>query len=85
VVLNKGLTVWLDGARPANTCIPCSFPVNATTQPCGEPNPKNKFARKNNYQNLTKSLFIEKKNKSKEEFNKLTFAKLSLLKKNLAM
>ncbi len=27
--LNKDPIVWLDGARPANTCIPPSFPGNA--------------------------------------------------------
>jgi hypothetical protein len=28
-VLNKDPSVWLDGARPVNTCIPTSFPCTA--------------------------------------------------------
>ncbi len=32
-VLNKDLSFWIDGAWPANTCIPPSIPGNATTQP----------------------------------------------------
>ncbi len=32
-VLNKSPTVWLDGARPANTCIPSSFLGNTPVQP----------------------------------------------------
>ncbi len=32
-VPNKDPTVWLDGARPANTCIPPSFPGNLPMQP----------------------------------------------------
>jgi hypothetical protein len=43
-VLNKDLTVWLDGARPANTCIPPSFLGNVSAQPHGAPYPKNTFA-----------------------------------------
>jgi hypothetical protein len=33
-VLNMDPTVWLDGVRPANTCIPPSFWGNASTQLC---------------------------------------------------
>ncbi len=32
-VVNKDPTLWLDGARPANTCTPPSFPWNAPMQP----------------------------------------------------
>ncbi len=31
-VLSKDLTIWLVGARPANTCIPPSFPGIVPTQ-----------------------------------------------------
>jgi hypothetical protein len=44
-VLNKVPTVLLNGARPANTCIPPSFPGNAPAHPCRVPNPKSTFAR----------------------------------------
>jgi hypothetical protein len=43
-VLNKDPTVWLDGARPANTCITPSFLGNAPAQLCSVPTPKNTFA-----------------------------------------
>jgi len=39
--LNEDYSVGLDGARPANTCIPPSFPP---LQSCGVPTPKNTFA-----------------------------------------
>ncbi len=39
-VLNKDPTIWLDGARPANTCIPPSFPGNVPVQPSGAPTKK---------------------------------------------
>jgi hypothetical protein len=39
-VLSKDSTVWLDRARPANTCIPPTFLGNVPTQPCGVPTPK---------------------------------------------
>jgi hypothetical protein len=32
-VLKKGSIVWLDGARPDNTCIPLSYPGNMPMQP----------------------------------------------------
>jgi hypothetical protein len=38
-VLNKDQTIWLDGAKPANTCIPPSFLGNAPALPT----PKNTF------------------------------------------
>ncbi len=38
--LNKDPTVWLDGARPANTCIPPSFLESVLTQPRGVPTNK---------------------------------------------
>ncbi len=31
--VNSDLTVWIDGARPYNTCIPPSFPANTLAQP----------------------------------------------------
>ncbi len=44
-ILNMDPTVWLDGARHANTCIPPSFPRNAPAQQCSLLNPpKNTFA-----------------------------------------
>jgi hypothetical protein len=39
-VLSKDPTVWLDGARPANTCIPPTLWGNVPTQPRGVPTPK---------------------------------------------
>jgi len=36
-VLNKNHTVWIDGARPANTCIPPSFLGNMPAQSCTIP------------------------------------------------
>jgi hypothetical protein len=36
-VLNKYPTVWLAGDKPANTCIPLSFPVNTPFQSRGIP------------------------------------------------
>jgi hypothetical protein len=42
--LGKDPTVWLDGARPAKTCIPPSFQGNAYTEPSCIPTPKNIFA-----------------------------------------
>jgi hypothetical protein len=35
--LNKATIVWLDGARPANTCIPLSFPGNTPVHLHGIP------------------------------------------------
>jgi len=43
VIVLPDPTDWLDGARPANTCIPPSFPGNTPAQPCGIPNPKSYF------------------------------------------
>jgi hypothetical protein len=43
-VLNKDPTVLLNGARPANTCIPPSFPGNAPAHPNRVPNPKSTLA-----------------------------------------
>ncbi len=37
VILNKDPTIWLDGAIPANTCIPPSFLENAPLQLWGVP------------------------------------------------
>ncbi len=42
--LNKNLTVWLDEARLANTCIPPSFTGNAPAQLRRVPIPKITFA-----------------------------------------
>ncbi len=43
-ILNKTYIVRLDGARPANTCIPPYFPGNGPTQPHCIPNhPKSTF------------------------------------------
>jgi hypothetical protein len=41
--LNKDPTVWLDGARPVNTCIPPSFEENMPMQLQGVPRLKNTF------------------------------------------
>ncbi len=38
-VLDKDPTIWLDGARLADTCIPPSFPGNAHELPHGIPHP----------------------------------------------
>jgi hypothetical protein len=43
-VLTTHLNVWLDGARPANTCIPPSLLGNMLVQPHGVSTPKNTFA-----------------------------------------
>ncbi len=43
-VLNKGHTVWLEGAIPANTCIPPSISGNVLFQLHGIPNTKSMFA-----------------------------------------
>jgi len=43
-ILNKDITVWLDGARPAKTRIPSSFLGNAVLQPNGMTTTKNTFA-----------------------------------------
>ncbi len=43
-VLNYDSTVWLDGARPANTCIQLSFLGNMLARLCGLPTPKNMFS-----------------------------------------
>ncbi len=40
LVLNKDPTVWLDRARPANTCIPPFFLRNVPSQLCGIPTAK---------------------------------------------
>jgi hypothetical protein len=42
--LKKDPTVWLDGAKPANTCITPSFLGNVPAQLCSVPTPKNTFA-----------------------------------------
>ncbi len=59
--LNKDPTVWLDGARSANTCIQLSFPEH-TQAAAHRTHPKNGFASIKNLQNLVKSLFIKPKN-----------------------
>jgi len=43
-VLSLDPIVWLDRAIPANTCIPHSFPGNATMQPCDKLTPKDIIA-----------------------------------------
>ena len=43
-VLNQDPTVWLDGARPANTFIPPSVLGNMPTQLSSVPTPKSTFA-----------------------------------------
>jgi len=43
--LSQDPTVWLDGARPANTCIPFSFPGNMPTHLHGLSTPESMFAR----------------------------------------
>jgi hypothetical protein len=42
-VLNKDPTIWLDGARPVNTCIPPFFPGNVPAEPHSNRTPKNTF------------------------------------------
>jgi hypothetical protein len=42
-VLHQDRPVWLDGALPANTCIPTSFPKNMTLQLQGIPTLKIHF------------------------------------------
>jgi hypothetical protein len=37
IILNKDTTAWLDGARPANTCILPSFPGNVPTSNAAYP------------------------------------------------
>jgi hypothetical protein len=41
-ILNKDPTVWPDGARPANTCIPLSYPGNVPVQLNVQLNPQTK-------------------------------------------
>jgi hypothetical protein len=43
-VLNKDPTIWLDGVRPAHTCIPPFFHRNAPVQLHDIPIHKNTFA-----------------------------------------
>ncbi len=43
-VLDKDHTVWLNGARPSNNCIPPYLLGNALVQLIGIPTPKNTFA-----------------------------------------
>jgi len=43
-VINEDPSVWPDGARPANTCIPPSLPGNAPAWPRIIPNPQSTFA-----------------------------------------
>jgi hypothetical protein len=45
--LRKDLTVFLDGSRYANTCIPSSYLGNAPAKQPGIPIPKNTFANVN--------------------------------------
>ncbi len=60
VVLNKDHTVRLDGARPANICIPTSFLRNVPAQLRGIPIPKNTFASKKNFKIWSNHFFILK-------------------------
>jgi hypothetical protein len=69
-VLNKYPTVWLDEAKPANTCIPFSLLGNVPMLPCSIPASKNTFASIKHWQNLVKSIFKIKK--SEKEFDRLS-------------
>jgi hypothetical protein len=44
-VLSKDPDVWQDLARPANTCIPPTYPRNTPMQPHSIPIPKNTLSR----------------------------------------
>jgi hypothetical protein len=48
-VLSKDPTVWLDGARPANTHIPLYFPGNMPAQPCSIPTTKKYICKYKNF------------------------------------
>ncbi len=61
-VSDKDPTVWQDGARPANTCIPLSFPGNVLAQHSGIPNPKNTFASIKKFRKLRQIVFYKHKN-----------------------
>jgi hypothetical protein len=60
-VINNDPTVWLDGAEPANTCIPPSVAGNAPVQPCGIPTPKNTFESLKNIKIWSDHFLIFKK------------------------
>jgi len=78
-VLNKDLTVvWLDGVRPANTCIPPSFLGNVSAQLHGAPFPKNTFASIKNLAKFGEITFCKKNNYRKSL--KLTFGNSELIK-----
>jgi hypothetical protein len=59
--LNKNPTVWLDGARLANTCIPPSFMGSTSVQRHGIPTPQYVCKYFKNGKILLKSLLIMKK------------------------
>ncbi len=77
--LNKDPTVWLDEARPANTCIPPSLLGNTPVQLLGMSTPK-KYSCK--YEKIIKiwwnHFFIFKK--SEKEFEKLNFTNSEFVK-----
>ncbi len=58
MVLSKDPIVWLDGARPAKTCIPPSFLRNMPMQTHSVPAPKNTFASTNKFAKFGEITFI---------------------------
>ncbi len=56
--LGKDPTLWLDGARPANTCIPPSFLRKVSKLPCSIPPMLFKYIWKYKELNLLKSMKI---------------------------
>jgi hypothetical protein len=69
--INKDPTIWVDGARPANTWIPLSFLGNMAAWWQGISTSMISLQVLKNYQTLVKSLFIIK-NKNKNQRKSLT-------------
>jgi hypothetical protein len=78
-VLDKDPTVWPDGAKSANNCIPLSSAGNKPALPCSIPTPKSTFASIKNLLNLAKLLFYEKQ-KSEKEFGKIALGNIEFTK-----
>ncbi len=70
-VLNKDQTIWLYGARPANTFIPLSFLENAAVQQCIVPPQKHICKYIKIWTKFGEINFYFKK--SKQELYKATF------------
>jgi hypothetical protein len=82
LVLIKDTKVWINGARPANTCIPPTVPGNVAEQSCGISNPKNTFSGIKINKILLK-LFFYLKNKSEREFDKVTVGNSKFVKRDI--